>query len=298
MATKSNIIKRSASENIFDVVNVIFLLLLCVVTLYPLLYVTFASLSNSSLLMQHSGLLLRPLDLTGGAYRLVFLNPNIISGFRNSLFLVVVGVPVNVFITSLGAYFMSRKGVMFQKPITFMFLFTMWFAGGMVPFYLTIHSLNLLNTLWGLIIPFMVSMYNMIVMRTSFASIPDSLEESAKLDGAGHFTILFRIVYPLSKAVIAVMVLFYGVNKWNGWFWGATLITRSELHPLQVILRSILIQNDTSMMTVGMTGADVEEASESIKYATTMVATVPILLIYPAIQKYFVKGVMIGSVKE
>lgn len=295
---RKNKISRSIGENIFDTINVILLFFLCIVTLYPMLYVAFASISNSNLLMQHSGLLLKPLDVTFGAYRLVFKNPNIISGFRNSLFIIVVGVPLNVFMTSLGAYFMTRKDVMFKKPITFLFMFTMWFAGGMVPFYLTVYNLKLLNSLWSLIIPFLISTYNMIIMRTSFAGLPDSLEESAKLDGAGHFTILFKIVYPLSKAVMAVMVLYYGVNKWNSWFWGATLITDSSLHPLQVILRAILINNDTTMMTTGMTGADVEEASESIKYATTMVATVPILLIYPFIQKYFVQGVMIGAIKE
>lgn len=296
MRTKSKI-KNTPGENIFDVSNVIILILLCVVTIYPFLYVTFASVSHSGLLMQHSGILTRPLGFNTSAYRLVFKNPNIISGFRNSAFILAVGVPLNIVLTSFGAYFLSRKNVMFKKPITILIMFTMWFSGGMVPFYLTVHRLGLLNSLASTIIPFMVGTFNMIIMRTSFAALPDSLEESAKLDGAGHLTILFRIVMPLSKAVLAVMVLYYGVEKWNGWFWASTFITDRTLHPIQVVLRGILIQNDTSLMTVGMAGADVEEASESIKYATTMVATVPILLIYPFIQKYFVKGVMIGAVK-
>ena len=290
-------IKKTPGERTFDFANIVILILLGIVTLYPMMYVAFASISNSNLLMQHSGFLVRPLGFNLSAYRLVFKNPNIISGFRNSLIILGVGVPLNLVMTALGAYFLSRKDVFFKRPITFLILFTMWFSGGMVPFYLTVYNLNLLNSLASTIFPFLVGTFNLIIMRTSFAAIPESLEESAKLDGAGHITILFRIVIPLSKAVIAVMILYYGVEKWNGWFWASTFITNRSLHPIQVVLRGILINNDTSLMVVGMAGADMEEAGESIKYATTMVATVPILLIYPFIQKYFVKGVMIGAVK-
>lgn len=297
MAKKENYLKRSAGENIFDTINVIFLSLLCVVTIYPLLYVAFASISNSNLLIQHQGILLKPLGPNINAYKAVFKNPNIVSGFRNSLFVVFIGVPINVLMTALGAYFMSRQNVMFKRPISFLFVFTMWFSGGMIPFYLLVQKLNLLNTLWGLILPFMISSYNLIVMRTNFENIPVELEESAKLDGADHFTILFKIVVPLSKAVIAVMVLFYGVNKWNSWFWGSILINDRSKHVLQVVLRGILISNDTTLMTTGMSSGDTESIAESIKYATTMVATIPILLVYPFIQKYFVKGVMVGAVK-
>lgn len=251
-------IKKTPGERTFDFANIVILILLGIVTLYPMMYVAFASISNSNLLMQHSGFLVRPLGFNLSAYRLVFKNPNIISGFRNSLIILGVGVPLNLVMTALGAYFLSLSSTIF---------------------------------------PFLVGTFNLIIMRTSFAAIPESLEESAKLDGAGHITILFRIVIPLSKAVIAVMILYYGVEKWNGWFWASTFITNRSLHPIQVVLRGILINNDTSLMVVGMAGADMEEAGESIKYATTMVATVPILLIYPFIQKYFVKGVMIGAVK-
>lgn len=290
-------IKRSTGEIIFEYFNMALMIFIVIITLYPMLYVAFASFSDSAQLLQHRGLLLKPLGFNLNAYKLVFKNPMIVKGYRNTLFIVVVGVAINVFMSSLGAYFLSRKNVMLKGPITFFIVFTMFFSGGMVPFYLTVKDLGITNTLWSAIIPFMISTYNMIIMRTAFSAIPDSLEESAKLDGAGHFTILTRIVLPLSKAVIAVMVLYYAVDKWNGWFWSSVFIRNRELYPLQVILREILLQNDTNAMTGGINAMDQEAVSESIKYATIMVATVPVLCIYPFVQKYFVKGVLIGSVK-
>ena len=176
-------------------------------------------------------------------------------------------------------------------------LFTMFFSGGMIPFYLTLKDMHMINSRWGLIVPFMISTYNMIILRTSFESIPDSLTEAAKIDGAGHMTILFRIILPLSKAIMAVMVLYYGVSIWNGWFWASTILRDRELYPLQVILREILISNDIQAMNGGA-GGDAEAIAQSIKYATIMVATVPILFVYPFLQKYFTSGVMIGAVKE
>ena len=173
----------------------------------------------------------------------------------------------------------------------------MFFSGGMIPFYLTLRDLKLTNNLMGLIIPFMINTYNMIILRTSFQSIPDSLVEAAQIDGAGHITILWRVIVPLSKSILAVMVLYYGVGIWNSWFWASTIIRTRELYPLQVILREILMQNDVGSMTTGVSVADQESIGQSIKYATIMVATVPILCIYPFLQKYFTKGVMIGAVK-
>lgn len=290
-------IKKSAGEIIFDCFNILFMIFIIIITLYPMLYVAFASFSDSARLLQHRGLLLKPLGFNLNAYKLVFKNPMIVKGYGNTIFIVVVGVTLNIMMTSLGAYFMSRKNVMLKGPITFLFVFTMFFSGGMVPFYLTVKDLGITNTLWSTIIPFLINTYNMIIMRTAFLAIPDSLEESAKLDGAGHFTILARIVLPLSKAVIAVMVLYYAVEKWNGWFWASVFIRNRELYPLQVILREILLQNDTNAMTGGINAMDQEAISESVKYATIMVATVPVLCVYPFLQKYFVKGVLIGSVK-
>jgi putative aldouronate transport system permease protein len=178
-----------------------------------------------------------------------------------------------------------------------MIVVTMYFNGGLIPFYLTVKALHLDNSYLALIFPVAINTFNLIIMRTSFASIPDSLEESARIDGASHFNILFRIIIPLSKATIAVMILYYSVGHWNSWFNAMIFIRKRELFPLQLILREILIQNDTSNMSIGVDAMDRESVAESIKYAIIIVATLPILTIYPFLQKYFVKGVMIGAVK-
>lgn len=289
--------RLSGGELAFGVFNYTFLTFVMLLCFYPILYVGFSSVSESSLLTRHTGLLLKPLGFTLDAYRMVFRNPMILKGYANTLYILVAGVCLSLLMTSLGAYFLSRKNVMWKTPIMFFITFTMFFSGGMIPFFLTIRDLGLTNSLWGLIIPFMINTYNMIIMRTSFAGIPDSLEESAKIDGAGHFRILFMIILPLSKAIAAVMVLYYGVGIWNGWFWASTLIRKRELYPLQVILREILLQNDTNVMSAGTGAGEQEAVGRTIKYATIMVATLPILFIYPFLQKYFVKGVMIGAIK-
>lgn len=290
-------IKRSKAEVSFSIFNYIFLTFVMIICIYPLWYVTVASLSDSNLLTQHAGLLLKPLGFSLDAYKKVFNNPMIGKGYLNTMFILIIGVFLDVLLTSIGAYFLSRKGVLFRKPIMMLIIFTMFFSGGMIPFYLNLKDLHLTNTLWGLIIPFMVSTYNLVILRTSFESLPDSLMEAAQIDGAGHLKILFSIVLPLSKAILAVMVLYYGVGIWNGWFWGSTIIRNRELYPLQVILREILMQNDVGAMTSGVSVADQESIGMTIKYATIIVATGPILCVYPFLQKYFTKGVLIGAVK-
>ena len=257
-----------------------------------------ASFSDSNLLTQHSGLLLKPEGFNLDAYAKVFDNPMILRGYLNTLFLLLVGVPINIIMTALGAYFLSRKRVLFKKPIMMAIMFTMFFSGGMIPFYLNLKDLHLTNSLWGLIIPFAINTYNLVIMRTSFEAIPDSLIEAAQIDGASHWKILMSVVLPLSKAIIAVMVLYYGVSTWNSWFWASAILRDREMYPLQVILREILLQNDVSSMSSGAAATDAESIAMSIKYATIMVATVPILCVYPFLQKYFTKGTMVAAEKE
>lgn len=294
---KNSLIKRTPGEKVFDVVNAIGLGLLCLLTIYPVLYVLFASLSNGNLLVAHTGLLLWPLEPNLDAFKLVLRNQQIITGFKNTIIVVIVGTVLNLIFTSIGAYFMAQKNVLWKTPITFLFAFTMFFSGGMVPFYLVVNNLKLNETLWAVILLFLVSTSNMIIMRTNFQTIPDSLFESARLDGAGHLTILFRIVVPLSKAVIAVMLLFYGVDKWNGWFWASVFLLKPENKTIQLVLREILMANDITSMSAGAGADNFLAISESIRYATIVVATLPVLLVYPFIQKYFVDGVMIGAIK-
>lgn len=292
------VIKKNMGDILFDFFNALAMVILMIITLYPILYVFFASVSDGTLLMGHAGLLLKPLGFSLKAYEMVFKNPMIVRGYLNTIFIVVVGVSISLIMTSIGAYFLSRKSVLWGKIIMFFIVFTMFFSGGLIPMYLIIKGVGLNNSLWGLIIPFAMSTFNLIIMRTSFMAIPDSMEESAKIDGANDYVVLFRIILPLSLPIIAVMILYYGVDKWNAWFYASVIIKKRSLFPLQIILREILLQNSTDSMMTSVGDIDRQQVSETIKYATIIVATLPILCVYPFLQKYFVKGVMIGAVKE
>jgi len=295
-----NVGKKKISERLFDCFNILFMLLLALICVYPLYYVVCASFSEPKYLMSHLGALILPQGFTLKGYELVFKNPNIISGYRNTIIYLVVGTTINIFMTSLGAFVLSRKNAMLVRPLMIMVVITMYFSGGLIPSYLLVQKLHLYNTIWAMVIPGAISTYNMIVMRTAFMSIPSSLEESARIDGASEFTVLFKIILPLSKATIATMVLFYGVAHWNSWFSASIYLDDNSKFPLQLILRQILIQNDTqSMVNAGSVGTSSVSIYQSlIKYCTIVVGTVPILCIYPFLQKYFAKGVMVGSLKE
>ena len=290
--------KNSNSFSIFNLFNICILSILALLCIYPIWYVLTASLSNGNLIMQHSGLLLLPIKPNIAAYIAVFKNKMILSGYLNTIKILVISLILQITMTSIGAYFFSRDRVLFKKPLMFIITLTMFISGGMIPFYQNLRSLHLMNSHWGLILPFMISTYNMIILKTSFESIPKSLSEAARIDGAGHIRILFSIVLPLSKPVLAVMLLYYGVGVWNGWFWASTILTDRSMYPLQVILREILLSNDTSVMTQGVSSGDLEAVGATIRYATVIVATLPILCAYPFLQKYFTKGIMIGAVKE
>ena len=288
-------IKVNLGERIFNIFNILLMCLLMFITLYPLWHVAMASISDGGEIIAHSGALFKPLGFSLEAYKMVFKNPMVARGYMNTAFVVIVGVSINILMTSLGAYFLSRKDVFWKKYIMMAIVFTMYFSGGLIPFYFTVKGLHLDNTLWSLIIPGAISTFNLIIMRTAFMAIPDSLEESARLDGANHTTILFRIILPLAGPTIAVMVLYYGVGHWNAWFNAMIFIRKRELFPLQLVLREILISNTVNDNILG--NDDAVKISEIMKYAIIIVATVPVLTIYPFLQKYFVKGVMVGAVK-
>ncbi len=291
-------IRQTRGELVFSVINTGLMLGLIVVTLYPLLYVAFASVSDPATLMTTRGLLLGPVGFTLEAYARVFDNPMISIGYRNTLFYVIGGTALNLLMTMLGAYALSRRNLMFRRPLTLLIVFTMFFSGGLIPTFLLVgRTLNLMDTPWALILPGAIQTINLIIMRTAFEGIPYELEEAARVDGANDFIILFRIIVPLSTPVIAVMILFYAVGHWNAFFSAMVYLRTRDLYPLQLILREILISNSTEAMTTGVSSGDVMPIGETIKYATIIVATVPILLIYPFLQRYFVKGVMIGAIK-
>lgn len=290
--------KRSIGEVIFDNINIIILIILSILTLYPMLHVIFASFSHPDELIRHQGIMIYPQGFSLTAYRVVLNNNLILSGYINTIIYVGVGTSLSLLLTMFCAYVLSRSNFYWKNPILAVILLTMFVSGGMIPMYLTVEALGLIDTRWAIILPTAISTYNMIIMRTGFASVSISLEESAKLDGANDFTILFRIFTPISKPIIAVIILYYGVANWNSWFNAMIYLRDRNLYPLQLLLREILILNLTAEMSGNIDYMDIERVGESIKYTTIVVATVPVLMIYPFLQKYFVKGIMIGSVKE
>ena len=285
-------IKASFGERAFQVFNYIFLGLIGFMCLYPMWHVLMASFSDSTALTAHSGLLLWPIEFSLDAYKRVLSNQNIWTGYLNTIKYLVLGVSTSMVMTILGAYVLSRRDFMLRRPIMLAITFTMFFSGGTIPTYLNIQELGLKGSIWGIVLPFCIATYNMIILRTSFESLPESLLEAARIDGAGQLACLTRIVLPLSKATLAVIALYYGVAYWNGWFWPSQILEVKGDMPLAVVLRDILINADMQQMDTGVTNM------EGIKYATIIVATVPILCVYPFIQKYFAQGVMIGAVKE
>ena len=289
-------VKYEKSERIFHVISVIMCAFFSLCVLIPLMNIVFASFSDPIEVMKHQGIFWHPVHFSAFSYHMVARNPNILTGYRNTIFIVVVGTTLNVILSLIGAYCLSRKDVLWNKFFTLAIVFTMYFQGGTIPTYLIVQKLGLTGHLAALIIPGAINTFNLIVMRTAMAAVPESLPESAKMDGAGHVTILFRIMAPLTKATIAVITLYYAVSHWNSWFPAMIYLQKRTLYPLQLILREILIEDETELMTAGAEDA-LAMASDTVKYATIVVATVPILAIYPFLQKCFVKGVMIGAVK-
>jgi putative aldouronate transport system permease protein len=280
--------------------NYTILILFSLIFLYPMLYVLFASFSEPGELTKHTGILLWPQGLSFIGYRVVLQNPNILIGYANTLIYVIVGTVLNVLLTAIGAYVLSQNNVLFKKPLMIMVVFTMYFGGGLIPNFLLVKGLGMYDTRLALIVPGLIATWNMIIMKTSFDAVPASLVESAKMDGANDFVILFRIFLPVTKATVAVMVLFYAVGHWNAWFNALIYLRDRHLYPLQLLLREILLANSAGgnlMDQVAIADDDRPLVYIVIKYCTIIVATVPILFIYPFCQKYFMKGVLLGSIK-
>ncbi len=291
-------IKDSTGVKIFQVANYTILTLLCFVTLYPLWHVFMAAFSNGNDLLAHQGALLWPKRFNVEAFKLVFEDGQLFRSFGNTVYICVVALIINMIMTSFGAYFLTRKEAVGRKTIMALIMVTMYFGGGLIPSYLVVQSLGIYNTYWALILPGAIGTYNMIVLRTAFAAIPESLYEAARIDGAGHFRILAQLMVPLAKATIAVVTLYYLVGHWNSWFSASIYIEDAEKYPLQLFLRNTLIAKDTTAIAgdIGL-GEEASAVNESLKYAIIVVSTVPILCVYPFLQKYFAKGVMIGAVK-
>ena len=294
-------VRSTTGEKVFYVVNHVLMAGLIFITLYPMLYVVFASLSTPSLLKANYSLLWRPLGLYTGGYEAVMRTESIWRGFRNTLFYVAVGTVCSMLLTMMGGYAMSKR-TMLRGPLMVFFTIPMFFGGGMIPTYLLVKNLGLTNTVWAMIIPGAISTYNMIIMRTSFQGIPGELFDSCYLDGANEWVTLFRIVVPVSLPMLATITLFYAVGYWQSWYPALVYLTgRRDLYPLQMYLREILVREDFTdsayLFTLMQSDPEMVMRKEVIKYATIVVSTVPILVVYPFLQRYFVKGVMIGSLK-
>ena len=290
--------KKITGYQVFSFFNILIMLLIIIVTAYPIYYIVVASFSDPGELSRHIGLLWTPLKpYTTSAYEMVFQNPQIVTGFLNTAFVLVAGLLVNLSLTMLGAYFLTIKGPMLKNGITMMIIFTMYFSGGMIPSYLNVKDLGLMDSLWALILPGAINTTNLIIMKSAFASVPDSLTESARLDGASYLQILIKIMAPLSKATIAVMILYYGVGHWNSWFNASIYLRSGEKFPLQLVVQNILNLTSSTAMEAGVGMDEVAQLADLIKYALIVVTAAPILILYPFLQKYFVKGVMVGAIK-
>ncbi len=293
MAIKEGGVSRKA----FNIFNYVFLFLLMVVCLYPL-YLQFIISISHGLEVMKGGITLLPKNVTLATYQAI-LRGDLFMYMKNSIIYTVVGTAVNLFMSCLCAYPLSRKTFSGRKFFTAMVSVTLFFGGGMIPMYLTVKQFGLMDTMWALILPGAISTYNMIIIRTAFQSIPDSLVESAQLDGATDLTILWKIIIPLSKATLATMLLFYAVSHWNSYFDAMLYINKKELYPLQIMLRNMLIGGQLAEETemVGSSAASFATTDATLRAGTIIVSTLPILIVYPFVQRHFVKGVMVGSIK-
>ncbi|GIN74459.1 sugar ABC transporter permease [Bacillus sp. J14TS2] len=294
---------RNVSDKTFDLINKILVVFLTVVIVYPLIFVISASISDPAA-VSTGKMWLWPVDITFAGYQRVFQNDAIWLGYRNTIFYTIIGTIIHLIVLLPCAYALSRKEVMGKKYILWIILFTMMFNGGLIPTYLVIKTLGMVDTIWAIVIPGVVGAWSILVARTFFQqTIPDQLVEAAKIDGASDYYIFGKVVIPLSMPIIAVMALFHAVSLWNQYFTALIYLSDEKLYPLQLILRQILVVAQISQEGGGGPG-EIESLVEQVKtaslvkYAVIMVSSLPLLIVYPFLQRFFVQGVLIGSVKE
>lgn len=285
------------SDRIFAVIVSILSALMLIIAFYPMWFVLIASISDQGAV--YAGKVwLWPVKINFDGYIKILEDTRIITGYRNTIFYTVLGTIISMATTIPCGYALSRKDLPGRNFFTFFFIFTMFFNGGLIPTFLTVNNFGLYDTIWALMIPFCISVYYLVIVKTFYqSSIPDELLEAAQLDGCNNTRFFFQIVLPASKAILAVMALYYAVGNWNSYFYAMIYIKSEELKPLQLVLRDILLSNKALVNTSSTAAAELQKVADSIKYASIVVATVPMLLVYPLIQKYFDKGVMIGAVK-
>ncbi len=291
------------TDKVFNVVNLVTLVIITLLVLYPIWFVLCASISDP-VAVNTGKMICWPKDVTFSGYKAVFQDPAVLLGYRNSILYTALGTLVSLAITLPAAYALSRKDLVYVSVFTKFFLVTMFFSGGLIPSYLTLQKIGMVGTIWPVVLVGAVGMSNIVISRTFFiSSIPAELQEAAQIDGASNFKIFFRIILPLSKPIIAVMALFSAVGHWNNYFTAMIYLDDDKLKPLQLVLREILMQAEFNAKMVEQGLMDVGDLQESlrlqelIRYSLIVVATLPVMIIYPFIQKYFVKGIMVGSIK-
>lgn len=293
----SDRIIRSRTDALFDTGVYAIMIVLSAIFLYPVIYAISSSFSGAEALL-HQEVWLWPVDVTLRSYQLVFEHEYVLPSYGNTILYTVLGTAYSVLLTILGAYPLSRSYLPFRDFFMLIIAFTMLFGGGLIPTFLVVRDLKLINTLWALVFPCAVTPFNLILLRTSMQGIPDAIEESAKIDGANDWIILVRIILPMCMASVMTVVLLYFVAKWNDWFNALIYLNDREKYPLQLILRDILASNDDKTFNQQM----LREAKNSVsslgfKCAIMVIAMAPLLVVYPFIQRYFVKGIMVGAVK-
>ena len=290
--------RKSKGDRAFDITLVVISILIILVIAYPLYFVVIASFSQPEAVLGGK-LRFLPVGFNLESYQMVLTEPKVWTGYRNTILYTVLGTCINLVLTTLAAYPLSRKDMPFRGLLTFVASFTMLFGGGMIPVYLVVRGLKLTDSIWAMVIPNALATYNMLVMKNYFqSSIPEELQEAAAIDGCDHFGTLIRVVLPLSAPIMAVIVLFYAVGHWNAFFNAIIYLRNQDLFPLQVVLRDILLQNSLEAVGGDLTGMyEKVMRGESMKYALIIVASAPVIMLYPFVQKYFVKGVMVGAIK-
>ncbi len=288
-------VKRTQGEKVFAVFNALILLAVGLACVIPIWHCICCSISDPLKLSAHRGLVFHPLGTpTLKGYEQCLKNKDLIRGYGNTIIYLITGTAFGLTLTVLAGYGLSRK-LMWSRPIALFITFTMMFNGGIIPTYMVVRNLGMLDTRLAIILPTAVSVFNIMVTRTSFAAIPEGMLEAARIDGAGHFRLLWSVVLPVSKSILAVVTLFYAIQIWNSWFHTAIYVTDRSLYPLQIILREIVLQNSASRETGDPNEVNVIQVL--IKYCVIMMSIIPMMVLYPYIQKHFVSGVMIGSIK-
>lgn len=291
--------KRSSGEKLFNVLNIAFLFVFMLITLYPMWYIFIISLTDTSH-ASTADIFLLPGKLTLDSYKAVVLNPSLINGFKISLFRVVTAVTLTMFNCAMMAYVLSRSNFRGKKTFNILIVITMFLSAGMIPFFLIVRAFGMVNTFWGLVIPFAFDPFGVILIRNYYNNIPASLEESARIDGANDFSIFIRIITPLSVPILATMALFWAVFYWNDFLYATFLVTKKELQPIQVILLQVIngLNNATALGKITSRGIPLRTNGEAVKNAAIIASILPILFVYPFVQKYFVHGITLGAVKE